>query len=687
MGHTTEDVYKRLLWLMKRDADSPIEPHAGVLYTDDSGLLGEYATVDELLAAHPTIARHREAENGEGPLFWAAIYGPLALVERLESLGADPRATLTDSLLVWHPSMEVVPAGGTTLMMAAAGGRDDVVRHLLQRGVPADAVAHDAAAQGAPTVGPGAPERGVTALFLAARDRGTGAVIDALVAAGADPNRADEYGFTALGQAAKRGAVDCVQALVRAGADPHVKSGDRSVMELAAEADDPAVLQGMVAASFGRLLALDDVTAALSGAGIEHEVLARAEAGDRLVRSMVVYGEMLDENHYARTDTPTWWMWWARSDDALRALDLEEELERRGIGPRRFASDGEVKAALGIGAGGVTPFALANDRGDAFVSDDALLGGGGPIAVEAFDAERVVVLDAARLDDAVAAFAAAVGPAKPAPEPAPAPAPPRAAAVPPPLAADAAPGASAPAATPASSAAEADESLPRGCLWSLLLMLVALFGFTRSCWMPVPSDQVFDLKPGQAWQLTVPTNLTTVKGLARFDDARAEVLLEPPAGKGGAAETLPITVRCDNQDDWRGGIDVDIVTVKGVPVISGREDVTLVFHFTFPDDPAWDGRSGTLKTTGTIVYPFYDYDDAVVGGVTGKIKWEQRTLAYEGSWPVTFSIDGEARRKARDRESLWDMIFLGLGVVALVLAFRGAKHLPDAKPKDGNEST
>ena len=59
---------------------------------------------------------------------------------------------------------------------------------------------------------------GVTPLILAARN-GSGAMIAALVKAGADPGRAASTGATPLMSAAASGSVDAVKALVDAGAD------------------------------------------------------------------------------------------------------------------------------------------------------------------------------------------------------------------------------------------------------------------------------------------------------------------------------------------------------------------------------------------------------------------------------------------------------------------------------------
>lgn len=96
--------------------------------------------------------------------------------------------------------------------LCAAAGADDVrgVRRALRRGVDVHALA------------PGGRR---TALHLAVRAGARGTVA-ALLAAGADPNRQDANGNTALSDAVSstKSGPDIVRALIAAGADPTIEN-------------------------------------------------------------------------------------------------------------------------------------------------------------------------------------------------------------------------------------------------------------------------------------------------------------------------------------------------------------------------------------------------------------------------------------------------------------------------------
>jgi len=94
--------------------------------------------------------------------------------------------------------------GGTALMWAAINGHRFVLLHLLEHQAPAPVNQTNS--------------MGETALMLAVQNRCT-AIVDCLLYYGADPNCADEDGYTSLHYAALGGRADLVQKLLWAQAD------------------------------------------------------------------------------------------------------------------------------------------------------------------------------------------------------------------------------------------------------------------------------------------------------------------------------------------------------------------------------------------------------------------------------------------------------------------------------------
>ncbi len=71
------------------------------------------------------------------------------------------------------------------------------------------------------------------------------AIVDALLAAGADPNRSGD-GSTPLHRASYAGFVDAIRRLLAAHADPHARDHrGRTAADLAAEGEDPEVIAAL----------------------------------------------------------------------------------------------------------------------------------------------------------------------------------------------------------------------------------------------------------------------------------------------------------------------------------------------------------------------------------------------------------------------------------------------------------
>jgi ankyrin repeat protein len=136
-------------------------------------------------------------------------------------------------------------SGKTPLMVAAAYGHKAAAAWLLQRGVPVDDV----------------DLYGHTALHCASGSSSSdaAAVVELLLAAGADVHKCNEFGRTALGEAAYSNNIQCAQVLIAAGADINsavydkvstmhvaVMQGSSGVMQLLLEHGATAVLNNVI---------------------------------------------------------------------------------------------------------------------------------------------------------------------------------------------------------------------------------------------------------------------------------------------------------------------------------------------------------------------------------------------------------------------------------------------------------
>lgn len=153
----------------------------------------------------------RQLRHGEhvGPLEATAL-GDLDRLEHLLNHGADFGVASCEGWLALH--------------IAAWFGHTDIVRWLLDLGVPVDL----------PAVAPGYMT-GCTALHLAVAANRE-ATTEALLVAGADTGRRDEAGWTSLHVAAERGALPIVKLLLRAGAELNPICGDATPLGLAQRA-------------------------------------------------------------------------------------------------------------------------------------------------------------------------------------------------------------------------------------------------------------------------------------------------------------------------------------------------------------------------------------------------------------------------------------------------------------------
>ena len=214
---------------------------------------GDTRAVRELIARRANV--NEPARDGSTPLLWAVYHSDLEMARALIAAGANVNAAnrygvtpllqasrtgdapVIDVLLKAGADVKLAhPDGETPVMSAARAGRIEAVRLLIEAG--GDVNAADTFQE-------------QTALMWAAAE-GHAPVVQALLAAGAEPNRKarvtaiDERkhadhpsgGFTALMFAARNGHEAAVRALVAAGADPKATNADGITATIVAIVND-----------------------------------------------------------------------------------------------------------------------------------------------------------------------------------------------------------------------------------------------------------------------------------------------------------------------------------------------------------------------------------------------------------------------------------------------------------------
>ena len=177
---------------------------------------GDEAAVSDLLDGRPELAGEHNAD-GLSPVLYALYSGRSDLVDPI--LDANPPLDVFDAaavgrsrgleeLLDGEPDLARAWStdGFTALHLAAFFGQEDAARLLVERGAEVNLVARN-------------PKIVVTPLHSAAAGSHPG-IVKLLLEHGADPNAAQDGGFTPLHSAAQNDDRESAEALLEAGADP-----------------------------------------------------------------------------------------------------------------------------------------------------------------------------------------------------------------------------------------------------------------------------------------------------------------------------------------------------------------------------------------------------------------------------------------------------------------------------------
>lgn len=248
----------RSLLISGFDPDS-LHPDSAMTALEIAAEKGALTLIQTLLQAGALL------DAGElSPLGLAAQRGDLAALEML--LRAQPGPSLADKC--------------DALMMATSSDQPQIVQRLLAAGALADSMVWE----------------GGTALHYAT-DRGHTAVVDALLAAGAEVNLADpDQGWTPLMYAAYDDRADIAQRLIAAGADLNARDPQgRTPLILAAEACSAQVAEILIAAGADTQAMDENGNSAASWV----DPCETSEAAPRPLTLEALHEEILAEQSYA----------------------------------------------------------------------------------------------------------------------------------------------------------------------------------------------------------------------------------------------------------------------------------------------------------------------------------------------------------------------------------------------------
>jgi ankyrin repeat protein len=352
---------------------------------------GNLPGVKALLAAGATVGA-AEAARGQTALMWAAARGQSDVVQVLIENGADVNArSIAQPLVVSRGNRyggvglvnrgiaNTGQGGSTPLLFAARNGDVATARLLVRAGADVNATGQDANA----------------ALVVAAHS-GHGRLAAYLLEAGADPN-VSGAGYTALHAAILRGDLALVDALLARGADPNapLKSGtavrrysqDYAFNEgwvgatpfwLAARFAEPGIMRALIARGANATATLKDKTTALMAAaglgsnGVLAGSLSSADRRERRVDPVEAALRDRDEEERRALEAVTIAL---QQGADVSAVNDAGDTALHGAAANGYVSVirllAERGAALGVkNRRGQTPLALATARASEAAASD-----------------------------------------------------------------------------------------------------------------------------------------------------------------------------------------------------------------------------------------------------------------------------------------------------------------------------
>lgn len=158
----------------------------------------------------------------------------------------------------------------------------------------------------------------------------------------------------------------------------------------------------------------------------------------------------------------------------------------------------------------------------------------------------------------------------------------------------------------------------KGCLYVFILAAAALLFLIFYNPNAVDGETV-TLAPGSSWSLNLETNVESPKGIYRMKNMSAYLIQDK--------DSVPIAViDRDSTSKSFNDLEIAVVTLKGVPVVSGKEDIDIKLKFELPKDDLWNETEAMIRMRGDLEYPFYDFVDLTLGTLGANVKMEVKSI-------------------------------------------------------------
>ena len=213
-----------------------------------------------------------------------------------------------------------------------------------------------------------------------------------------------------------------------------------------------------------------------------------------------------------------------------------------------------------------------------------------------------------------------------------------------------------------------DDRTGAGCFIVILIVVGCLIFLYFQNPNSVDGQRI-SLKPGSSWNLNLETDAGSPNGVYRLDNIEAYLVDGTDSIKIGVVDRDTLSKDFNN-------IEVEIVTLKGVPVISGKEDIVIKLKFDIPENEGWIQREATINFRAEVSYPYYDIVDATVGSMTGSVDMKTLSTPFQSQQDILITDDVPEDNDLLIRRAV--VILLGVTIlVGIILFFRLKKEIDE----------